>query len=184
MKIFTKFTEYINYQVRNMNMSCIKKSNSLTLEEVHKKYVDTMRFTHNNVNFNVTYDGHQSPSKCSQKVFLTNFDDLHIWCQNWYQYVRTSLCHFIFRWFKFRLKPPYTIGHGHLFGNLGHFPLDFFCQIWTQHSLRHLLWHLMTSFEICQLLVTPGPFEYFWQNQKINFFSMKEWQGFNEAWGF
>ena len=35
---------------------------------------------------------------------------------------------------------------------LGHFPLDFFCQIWTQDSLRHLLWHLMTNFEICQLL--------------------------------
>ena len=48
--------------------------------------------------------------------------------------------------------------------NLGHFPLEFFCQIWSQDSLRHLLWHLIVTFEICQLLATPGPFEYFGQN--------------------
>ena len=43
----------------------------------------------------------------------------------------------------------------------------------------------MTNFEICQLLATLGPFEDFDQNLwKINFFSMKEQQGFNEAWGF
>ena len=28
-----------------------------------------MRFTHIDVNFDVTYDGHQKPSKCPQKVF-------------------------------------------------------------------------------------------------------------------
>ena len=46
-----------------------------------------------------------------------------------------------------------------LISYFGHFPLDFFCQLWTQDSLRHLLRHLITNFEICQLLVTPGPFE-------------------------
>ena len=40
----------------------------------------------------------------------------------------------------------------------------FFFQIWTQDNLTHLLWHLMVTFDICQLLVTPGPFEYFCQN--------------------
>ena len=43
-------------------------------------------------------------------------------------------------------------------------PIHFFCQMWTQDSLRHLLWHLVVTFEICQLLTTPGPFEYFGQN--------------------
>ena len=41
---------------------------------------------------------------------------------------------------------------------------EFFCQIWTQDNLIHLLWHFITTFEICQFLVTPGPFDYFWQN--------------------
>ena len=31
---------------------------------------------------------------------------------------------------------------------------------------RQLLWHLMTNFEICQLLATLGPFEYFGQNPR------------------
>ena len=62
-----------------------------------------------------------------------------------------------FRWFKFTLKPPYRIAIGKfLFGNLGHFPLEFFGQIWTQDSLRHVSWHLIVTFEICQLLATPG----------------------------
>ena len=30
-----------------------------------------MRFTHFDVNFDVTYDGHQKPSKCAYKVFGT-----------------------------------------------------------------------------------------------------------------
>ena len=46
----------------------------------------------------------------------------------------------------------------------GTLPIGIFCQIWSQDSLRHLLWHLTVTFEICQLLVTPGPFEYFGQN--------------------
>ena len=41
-----------------------------------KKHI--MRFTHIDVNFDVTYDGDQKPSKCAKKVFLNNFGDLHI----------------------------------------------------------------------------------------------------------
>ena len=55
-----------------------------------------------------------------------------------------------------RVSAPYR-----QFGTL---PIGIFCQIWTQDSLRHLLWHLIVTFEICQLLATPGPFEYFGQN--------------------
>ena len=43
--------------------------------------------------------------------------------------------------------------------------MTFFCQIWSQDSLRHLLGPLEVNFDICQFLVTPGPFEYFGQNQ-------------------
>ena len=39
----------------------VKKSNTWTMEEVQKKKIDIMRFTH----FDVTYDGDQKPSKCA-----------------------------------------------------------------------------------------------------------------------
>ena len=45
-----------------------------------------------------------------------------------------------FRWFKFTLKPPYTITSGNLLSAIwdtSHW--FFFGQIWTQDSLRHLL---------------------------------------------
>ena len=41
-----------------------KKSNVLTMEEVHKK-IDIMRFTHIDVNFDVTYDSNQKATKCA-----------------------------------------------------------------------------------------------------------------------
>ena len=37
-----------------------------------------MRFTHIDVNFDITYDGDQKSSKCAKKVFLNNFGYLHI----------------------------------------------------------------------------------------------------------
>ena len=42
-------------------MSNVKK----TMEEVYKKKKDIMRFTHIDVNFDVTYDADQKPSKCA-----------------------------------------------------------------------------------------------------------------------
>ena len=38
-------------------MSNVKKSNTWTMEEVHKKDID--------VNFDIRYDGGQKPSKCA-----------------------------------------------------------------------------------------------------------------------
>ena len=53
------------YQVVK-KMSNVKKSNTLTMEEVQtKKKIDIMRFTHIDVNFDITYDGDQKPSKCA-----------------------------------------------------------------------------------------------------------------------
>ena len=66
----------------------------------------------------------------------------------------------------------------------GTLPIGIFCQIWTQDSLRISYDHLMTTFEICQLMAPPGLFEYFWQNWvslENQIFSMKEQQGFNKA---
>ena len=64
-----------------------------------------------------------------------------------------------------------------MIGHLGHFLLDFFGQIWTQGTLRHILGPILVIFEICQFLTIPGPFEYFSENgwsHKIKVFSMKE----------
>ena len=63
-------------------MSNVKKSNTWTMEEVQKKQkkidIDLIRFTDSDVNFDVKYDGDQKPSKCSLKLFLANFGELHI----------------------------------------------------------------------------------------------------------
>ena len=85
---------------------------------------------------------------------------------------------FIFRWFKFTLKPPYRIMHDKL--QLAIWDTSFWtflAQIWTQGTLRHILGPILVIFEICQFLTIPGPFEYFSENgwsQKIKVFSMKE----------
>ena len=85
----------------------------------------------------------------------------------------------LFRWFKFTLKPPYSIAHDKL--QLAVWDTSFWtflAQIWTQRTLRHILGSILVIFEICQFLTIPGPFEYFSENgwsQKIKVFSMKEW---------
>ena len=44
-------------------MSNVKKSNSWTREEVHKRKIDTLRFTHIDINFDIIYEGHKNRSK-------------------------------------------------------------------------------------------------------------------------
>ena len=64
-----------------------------------------------------------------------------------------------------------------MIGHLGHFLLDFFGQIWTQVTLRHIPVPIVVIFEICQFLTIPGPFEYLSEHgwfQKIKVFLMKE----------
>ena len=61
-----------------------------------------------------------------------------------------------------------------MIGHLGHFLLDFYGQIWTQGTLRHILGPILVIFEICHFLTIPGPFEYFSENgwsQKIVFYT-------------
>ena len=64
-----------------------------------------------------------------------------------------------------------------MIGHLGHFLLDFFDQIWTQGTLRHIVGPILVNFVICHFLAIPELFEYFsenWWSQKIKVFSMKE----------
>ena len=86
--------------------------------------------------------------------------------------------YFLFRWFKFTLKPPNSIAIGKL--RLAIWDTSFWtflAQIWTQGTLRHILGPILVIFEIGQFLTIPGPFEYFSENgwsQKIKVFLMKE----------
>ena len=81
----------------------------------------------------------------------------------------------LFRWFKFTLKPPYSIACGELRLAIRDTSfLDFLAQIWTQGTLRHILGPILVIFEICHFLTISGPFEYFSENglsQKIAFYS-------------
>ena len=43
----------------------LSKNQITGLWKVHKKEIDIMRFTHIVVNFDITYDGNQKPSKCA-----------------------------------------------------------------------------------------------------------------------
>ena len=46
----------------------------------------------------------------------------------------------------------------------------FFCEIWTQDTLRHMSRPIMAIFDICPFLMAAVPFEYFLENgclQKI-----------------
>ena len=54
-----------------------------------------------------------------------------------------------------------------MIGHVGHFLLDFFGQMWTQGTLRHILGPILVIFEICHLLAIPGLFEYFLENQSF-----------------
>ena len=60
-----------------------------------QKKIDIMSFTHTDVK----YEGHQNCSKTLSMYILRVFGDHHMWCQNWCQYLWTSLCQFIiFLW--------------------------------------------------------------------------------------
>ena len=55
-----------------------------------------MRFTHIDVNFDITYEGHQNCPKILSMNILRVFSDHHLLHQNWRQYLWTSLCQFNF----------------------------------------------------------------------------------------
>ena len=96
-----------------------------------------MRFTHIDINFDVKYEGHQNCSKTLSMHILRVFGHHHMWRQNWYQYVWTSLCQFIF--FVNLLHSPcvWLFDIWHLFDNLTSFwQLDIFLTTW------HIFWNV------------------------------------------
>ena len=48
------------------------------MEEVYKNELDIMMFRNTEVNFESSFDDHQSISKCSENMFLGNLDDLEM----------------------------------------------------------------------------------------------------------
>ena len=65
----------------------------------------------------------------------------------------------IYRWFQFTLNHLIAYQLANYNWPFGTLP---FGQIWTQGTLRHILF--WSFFEICHFLVIPGPFEYFSEN--------------------
>ena len=55
-----------------------------------------MRLTQIDINFDVKYEGHQNCSNILSIYILRLFDDHDMWCQNWCQYLWTTLCQLIF----------------------------------------------------------------------------------------
>ena len=83
----------------------------------------------------------------------------------------------VFRWFKFTLKPPYSIAHDKLW--LAIWDTSF----WTfrlkfghKGTLRHMLGPILVIFEICQFLTIPGPFEYFPENGGLRKSKFSQWR--------
>ena len=105
-------------------------------------------------------------------LFWSNFDK---------RYPRTYSGHFsnmpLFRWFKFTLKPAYSIVHGKL--GLAIWYTSFWT-FWPNLDTRDIETYPRTysgHFEICHFLAIPGPFEYFSENgwsHKIKVSSMKK----------
>ena len=92
-----------------------------------------MRFTHIDVNFDVRYEGHQNCPKILSMNILRVFSDHHLWCQNWRQYVWTSLCQFNFLVNLLHSLGVWFFDIWHLFDNLTSFwQLDIFLAFWVQ----------------------------------------------------
>ena len=117
-----------------------------------------MRFTDIDINFDVRYEGHQN---CPKIVSMKVFSDHHLWCQNWRQYLWTSLCQF-----NFFVNLLHSLGVSffdiwHLFDNLTSFwQLDIFLIFWEQiaHGPPFPMW-LIPLYPIAHVSHCPcGPY--------------------------
>ena len=120
-----------------------------------------MRFTDVDINFDVRYEGHQNCPKILSMNILSVFSDHHLWCQNWHQYLWTSLCQF-----NFFVNLLHSLGVSffdiwHLFDNLTSFwQLDIFLISWEQiaHGPPLLMW-LIPLYPIAHVSHCPhGPY--------------------------
>ena len=130
-----------------------------------KKKIDTMRFTHIDINFDVRYEGHQNCPKILSMNILRVFSDHHLWCQNWCQYLCTSLCQFNFFVNLFHSLGVWIFDIWHLFDNLTSFwQLDIFLTFWhitwtisAHHWLGVKVGSRGTHDPVCPILLYPLP---------------------------
>ena len=116
-----------------------------------------MRFTDIDINFDITYEGHQNCPKILSMNILSVFSDHHLWRQNWRQYLWTSLCQF-----NFFVNLLHSLGVSffdiwHLFDNLTSFwQLDIFLIFWEQitHGPPFPTW-LIPLYPIVHMAHTP-----------------------------
>ena len=90
-----------------------------------------MRFTDIDINFDVRYEGHQNCPKILSMNILSVFSDHHLWCQNWCQYLWTSLCQF-----NFFVNLLHSLG-------VSFFDIDIFWQL----DIFLTTWHLLIFWE-------------------------------------
>ena len=117
-----------------------------------KKLIHIMKFTHNDVNFDVKYEGHQNCSKTLSMHILRVLSHHHMWHQNWHQYVWTSLCQFIF--FVNLLHSPcvWLFDIWHLFDSLTSFwQLDIFFDTWAMGNVGKWVSWLILKIEMGHL---------------------------------
>ena len=101
-----------------------------------------MRFTHIDVNFDVRYEGHQNWPKILSMNILRVFSDHHLWCQNWRQYVWTSLCQFNFLVNLLHSLGVWFFDIWHHFDNLTSFwQLDIFLTTWHLFDNLTSFWY-------------------------------------------
>ena len=92
-----------------------------------------MRFTHIDVNFDIRYEGHQNCPKILSMNILRVFSDHHLLCQNWRQYLWTSLCQFNFFVNLLHSLGVWFFDIWHFFDNLTSFwQIDIFLIFWEQ----------------------------------------------------
>ena len=96
-----------------------------------------MRFTHNDVNFDVKYEGHQNCSKTLSMHILRVFGHHHMWRQNW-RHICVNLIMSIYYFVNLLHSPcVWLFDIWHLFDKMTSFwQLDIFLTTW------HLFWYV------------------------------------------
>ena len=104
-----------------------------------------MRFTHIDINFDVQYEGHQNCPKILSMNILRVFSDHHFWCQNWHQYLWTSLCQF-----NFFVNLLHSLG-------VWFFDIRHFLTTWHLFDNLTSFWHFGSKLPMGPITHTPVP---------------------------
>ena len=109
-----------------------------------KTIADVITFPHHTKSImKLTSDPSYSCSNHCKKIYLHMLVANVLGPQSWQCYLRLIL---IFRWFKFRLVPPYSRWCGKFQLAIWDTPFGLFCQGWTQGTLRHILEPILLIF--------------------------------------